>query len=65
MQPSRMVYSYQPCPAQLEHRASLLLFCLTRFTNHPDIPNSSFLQLQAAEHMCQLDAHQYPLWSLI
>lgn len=38
MQPSRMVYSHQPCPDQLEHRASLLLFCLTRLTNHPDIP---------------------------
>lgn len=33
-----MVYSHQPCPDQLEHRASLLLICLTRLTNHPDIP---------------------------
>lgn len=38
MQPSRMVYSHQACPDQLEHRASLLLICLTRLTNHPDIP---------------------------
>lgn len=32
------VYSRQPFPNQGEHRASLLLLCLTRLTNHPHIP---------------------------
>lgn len=42
VQHSWTVYSCQPFPNQGEHRASLSLLCLTRLTNHPDIPKQQF-----------------------
>lgn len=49
-----------------QRRAPPVLLCPSRLTNHPPAAlSSSFLQLAAAEHMCQLAAHQYPARPLI